>query len=126
MPQQQLTPELLAAVLSALLSLVTTYVPGFRTWFARKAEDVKMSLMGLATIVIAVVVYVLACTPSLQFTFVACPTGGIWGLLAMIIVALAANQGVDRISPEPADVQAAKAAQEAAKAADAMFAPAKQ
>jgi hypothetical protein len=76
----------------------------------------KQSIMAIATGVIAVAVYILACTPSLGFPYVACPTGGIWDLLAAIILSWTANQGVDRILPKPADVRAAKAAKKAAAA----------
>lgn len=108
-----LSPELLAIVLGGFLSLLTTYVPKFRTWFAGLAEDVKMASMGIATILIGIAVYTLACTPSLGFPFVVCPSGGVWELLAIIFLALGSNQGVDRVSPEPRDVKAAKAAQKA-------------
>lgn len=111
-----LTPELLAVILAALLSLLTTYVPKFNEWFAALDPAVKQMIMGIATIVVAVVVYILACTPSLGFPFVTCPTGGIWELVGIILLALGVNQGVDRASPEPAKVKAVKAAQKAAAA----------
>lgn len=102
---QQLTPTTLAAILAGVLSLLATLVPGFRTWFAALASEVKQSIMAIATVLIAVVVYFLACTPSLGFTFVACPTGGVWELLSIIVLAVTANQGVDRIVPKPSDVK---------------------
>lgn len=105
---QQLTPELVAAVVAGVLSLAFTYIPGLREKFAALSEDVKKSIMGGLTILAAVVVYVLACTPSLGFPFVACPEGGVWSLAAIVLVALGVNQGVDRISPEPASVKAVK------------------
>jgi hypothetical protein len=108
---QQLTPATLSAILAGLLSILATVVPGFRTWFAGLASETKQSLMAIATAAIAIVVYILACTPSLGFPYVACPTGGIWDLFAAIILSWTANQGVDRILPKPADVMAAKAEQ---------------
>lgn len=113
----QLTPELLAVVLAGLISLLATYVPGFNSWFAGLAEDVKKMLMGLATIIIAILVYVLACTPSLGFPYVACPTGGLWELVGIIFLALAANQGVFKVSPQPKRVKSAKANRAVASAA---------
>lgn len=111
---QDLTPELIALVIGALLSLLATYVPGFNSWFAGLAEDVKKSIMGLAMVVTGIVIYVLACTPSLGFPYVACPTGGVWSLFAIIVGALAGNQVTDRVSPEPQRVKAAKIAAKAA------------
>lgn len=104
----QLSPALLASVLAGLISILATIVPGFRVWFAALDAEVKQSAMAIATAVVAIAVYVLACTPSLGFPYVVCPTGGIWELVGTIIFAWMANQGVDRILPKPADVKAAK------------------
>lgn len=104
----QLTPELLAIVLAGLISLLTTYIPGFNSWFAGLEKGVKQAIMGLATILIAVAVYVLACTPSLGFPYVTCPAGGVWELVSVIFLALAANQGVFMVSPQPKRVRLAK------------------
>lgn len=109
----QMTPELLAVVLAGLISLLATYIPGFNSWFAGLATEVKQAIMGVATILIAVAIYVLACTPSLGFPYVACPTGGVWELISIIFLALAANQGVYMLSPEPKRVTVAKAARAA-------------
>jgi hypothetical protein len=113
---QQLTPATLSAILAGLISILATIVPGFRTWFASLAEEVKQSSMAIATAVIAIIVYILACTPSLGFPYIACPTGGIWDLFAAIILSWTANQGVDRIIPKPSDVKAVKAEKKAASA----------
>jgi len=104
----ELTPALLAAVLAALLSLAGTYIPGLNTWLAGLATEVKQALMGGLTILIGVAIYVLACTPSIGFPYVACPVGGIWELLGIIIAALTANQVVFMVSPQPKSVKNAK------------------
>jgi hypothetical protein len=110
---QDLTPALLATVLAGLLSILTTIIPGFNTWFAGLTNEVKQSIMAVATAVIAIAIYILACTPSLGFPYVACPTGGIWALLSTIVLAWMGNQGTDRILPKPQSVK------DAADAADA-------
>lgn len=110
MPPQPLTPALIASVLAAALSLAGTYIPGLNTWLAGLTKEVKQSLMGGLTILIAVAVYVLACVPTLGFTAVACPTGGVWELLGIIVAALVANQGVFMASPQPNSVRTVKAA----------------
>jgi len=112
----QLTPATLAALLAGALSLLATLVPGFRTWFAALSSEAKQSIMAIATIAIAVIVFFLACTPSIGFTLVACPTGGVWELLSIIVLALTANQGIDRIVPKPGDVKAVLADKRAAGA----------
>lgn len=107
---QQLTPELTAAIVAGVISLLFTYIPTLREKFAAQSEDAKKTIMGAITIVAAVAVYVLACVPALGFPYVACPTGGFWELIGTILIALGVNQGIDRISPEPASVKAVKAA----------------
>jgi hypothetical protein len=106
----ELTPALLASVLAAILSLAGTYIPGLNTWLAGLATEVKQAIMGGLTILIGVVVYVLACTPSIGFPYVVCPVGGIWELVGIILSALTANQVVFMVSPKPNRVRAAKAA----------------
>jgi hypothetical protein len=107
---QQLTPATLSAILAGAISILATLIPGFRVWFASLTEEVKQASMAIATALIAIVVYILACTPSLGFTYVTCPTGGFWELMGVIVLSWTANQGVDRIIPKPSDVKAAKAA----------------
>jgi drug/metabolite transporter superfamily protein YnfA len=110
-PMSSLSPTLIAAVLAGLLSLAATLVPGFRTWFAQFTAEKKQAIMAIASILIAVAVYFLACTPELAFPFVMCPTGGVWELLAIVFAAVVSNQGIDRATPEPEDVKAIKANQ---------------
>ena len=105
-----LTPMLIGSVLGAILSLVASYVPKFRTWWAALEPDIKMATMLIANIVASVAIYGLACTPALGFTFVACPTGGFWALVAIIFSTLVVNQNVDRVSPDTQDVKAVKEA----------------
>ena len=117
MTAQPLTPATLAALLAGAISLLATLVPGFRVWFAGLASETKQSIMAIATIAIAVVVYFMACSPQLGFTLVACPTGGVWELFSVIVLAITANQGIDRIVPKPEDVKTVLAEKKAASAA---------
>lgn len=105
----QLSPALLTTVLAGLISVLATIIPKFRVWFAGLDAETKQSGMAIATAVVAVAIYIAACTPSLGFPYVACPTGGVWELISVIFLAWTTNQGVDRILPKPADVKAAKA-----------------
>jgi len=107
----ELTPVILAGVVGVLVSLLASYAPGFRTrWAALEPERKQLIMVGL-NIGTGVLVYVLACTPSFLFPFVACPADGIWSLVATIFSAVVANQNADRLSPDTADVKAVKAGQ---------------
>ncbi len=110
----ELTPAIIAGVVGAIVSLCASYLPRFRVWWADLEADVKQMISAIAMILVAVGIYVLACVPSLGFPYVACPTGGIWSLLGIIIAALSANQVVDRVSPDTRDVKMLKAAKKAA------------
>ena len=115
----EFSPQAISLVLAGLLSILATLIPGFRVWFAGLREEVKQSAMAIVTALVAIAIYILACTPSLGFPYVACPTGGFWGLVSTIVLAWTSNQGVDRIFPKPADVKAAKAAAKAKRDAQA-------
>lgn len=105
----QLTPEALAAIFGAVLSLLVTYVPGFNGWYASKPEDQKKALMALGLIVVSIGVFALSCAPVLGLVQVECSTKGAVDLLGVLIAALMANQTTDRLAPEPAVVKIAKA-----------------
>ena len=70
-----LTPERLAAIVGAALSLFASYAPKFRTWWAALEADAKMSWMAAANVGFGILIYILACVPALGFPFVACPAG---------------------------------------------------
>ena len=106
---QPMTPEMLAAVVGTAISLIALLVPGVNTWFAGQPKETQQAIMAGLTVLSAVAIYLLACTPSLGFPFVACPTGGVWQLLATIIAANVPNQSVYRAIPAPAAVQRVKA-----------------
>lgn len=107
-----LTPALLAGLLAALLSLAGTYIPGLNTWLAGLSTEVKQAIFGGLTILIGVVLYVLACTPSIGFPYVTCPAGGWWELVAIIAGALLGNLAAYKYSPQPKKVRDIKAARQ--------------
>ena len=106
---QPLTPELLAAIVGTAISLFVLLVPKLNVWFVGLAKETQQSIMALVTTGAAIVIYLLACTPSLGFPYVACPEGGIWSLLSVIIAALVPNQTIYRVIPAPQAVTIAKA-----------------
>lgn len=106
-----LTSAMIAAVLAGLMSLVFTLIPGLNAKFAGLAKDVKTAIQAGLSALIAIAIYVIACTPSLSTGFpVACPTGGFWELAFTIFLAVTANQGVYAGTPKPNAVKVAKAA----------------
>jgi len=107
----QLNPEAVAAVLAGLLSLAFTLIPGLNAKFAALATDVKTAVMGGLSALIAILLYIIACTPALSSGFpIACPTGGIWELVMIIFLSVTVNQGVYAGTPKPGAIKAAKAA----------------
>ncbi len=106
---QDFTPQLLAGIVGMILSLLFAYVPKLNTWYAALETDVKKSIMALAMIVAGVLVYILACVPALGFPFVACPAGGVWSLLTIVVSALIANQATVSIAPKAPAVKAINA-----------------
>lgn len=104
-----LSPELLAGIAGAILSLALSYIPGLNSWYAGLAEDVKKFFMLVLLAVAAVGVLAVSCAPLLGMVFVECTTGGAMQVLAAFIAALIANQSIHRISPQTAAVRAVKA-----------------
>jgi hypothetical protein len=106
---QTLSPEAVAAVLAGLLSLAFTLIPGLNAKFAALEPDVKRAIMAGLSALIAVVIYVLSCTPDLlpNFPF-SCPVGGVWQLITIIFLAVTVNQGVFAATPQPRAVKDAK------------------
>ena len=112
---QQLTPEAVAVILSGLLSLAFTLIPGLNAKFAALQKEVKTAIMGGASAVIAVVIYLVACTPAAATGFpFTCPVGGFWELVTIIFLAVTANQGVYAGTPKPNAVVRAKEISKAA------------
>lgn len=106
-----LTTALVASVLAGLLSLAFTLIPKLNARFAALEKEVKTAIQAGLSALIAVAIYVIACTPSLSVGFpVACPTGGFWELAFTIFSSIVTNQGVYLGTPKPAALKAAKAA----------------
>jgi hypothetical protein len=99
--------EWMIIILGAVLSLVFSLTPGLRVWFAKQATEVKQLFMAGVTLVIAIVVFGLGCYSILQ-TDIACTAQGVFDLLIIYFMAVAANQGVYKVTPLPTDVQKIK------------------
>lgn len=93
-----LTPEFLTMIVAVLISLLFSYVPGFAGWFNGKPPDLKRVIMAGLLLLVTIVIFILACTNIL--TGVQCTQQGVIELINTFIMALIANQAVDRISPK--------------------------
>lgn len=86
----------LAALAGLILSLLFSYVPGLKSWFDAKTTVEKQEFMGGLLVVIAAVIFGLACAglgASLGIG-IECSISGAWGFLQVLIAALVANQSV--------------------------------
>ena len=97
-----MTGSTLAALAASLLSLLFSYVPGFKTWYSPKDPYFKRLIMLSLVIVAAMGAFSFACA-GLADDFsvkVSCDAFGAWGLVRAVIAAVAANQAVFLISPK--------------------------
>lgn len=100
-----MSPEALSAIAGTILSLGMTYIPGINAAYARLSPGVKQSIMGVLILAAATLSAFWAC----QGTENACAEGVDWrAWIGSVIAALVANQGTDRISPEPEAVKEVK------------------
>lgn len=99
-----MSSQALAATAATILSLLFSYVPGFKTWYAPLSPTMKRLIMLAFVTLTAAGAFGLACAGwgdqlNLNLT---CSHAGALGLLQSLIAALAANQATFLISPKPA------------------------
>lgn len=100
------TPELIGSMAGTLLSLVASYVPGFRTWFAGLETATKQLLMLASLTLVTVVAW--GGNYLDLWAIASKDAAGTTHLVFMWIAALVSNQSVFSISPTTIDVQKAK------------------
>jgi hypothetical protein len=101
-----MTGSTLAALAASLLSLLFSYIPGFKDWYAPKDPYLKRLIMLALVIVVAMGAFSFACA-GLADDFsvkVSCDAFGAWGLVRAVIAAVAANQAVFLISPRKSQI----------------------
>ncbi len=101
-----MTGSTLAALAASLLSLLFSYIPGFKTWYSPKDPYLKRLIMLALVIVVAMGAFSFACA-GLADDFsvkVSCDAFGAWGLVRAVIAAVAANQAVFLISPRKSQI----------------------
>jgi len=107
MPSIQLSPDLLAVIAGALLSLAFSYIPGLSTGFAALKPEVKRLIMLALLLLVAVAVFLLGCYAILS-AGIACTQAGAVQLAWVFALAVISNQSTYSISPQTASVKAAK------------------
>lgn len=89
-----MTPELIAAVVGVLLTLIFYYVPGAQAWLDTKTAEQKRLVMLGATLLVALGALGIACTGfAADFGLpLTCDRAGIVGLIKAFLAAIGANQ----------------------------------
>ena len=97
-----MTADILASTASVFLSLLFSYVPGFKSWYEAQAPTSKRLIMLGLLALVAAGSFAAACAQfgdALRLDVV-CSRDGAIGLLETFIAALVANQAAFLISPK--------------------------
>jgi len=98
----QITPENLTYILSAIVSILFMYFPKLESWYDTLPSNEKRLVMTGALAVIAIAVYGLACSGYLDKVWpgavVACNEEGLIDLVKTFVIAVGVNQGVYRLA----------------------------
>jgi len=95
-----MTPELLASISGIALSLIFSYIPGFKTWYEPLAPDYKRLIMLALLFLVSLVSFALACANLAPELNLACTLDSAWGLFQTFVTAAIANQATYLISPK--------------------------
>lgn len=102
-----LTSELLVSLAGVVLSLLFSYIPGLRVWFAALVSEKKQLIMLGLIVVVSGGVFGLGCAGILDIGL-ACDKGGVIALIKLLVAGIIANQATYLISPQTDDVVIAK------------------
>lgn len=96
-----MSAELLASTAAIVLSLLFSYVPGFKTWYEPLDADTKRLIMLGFLVLVAGGAFGLACAGLGAEIGIAvtCDQAGAWGLVRALIAAIVANQAAYALSP---------------------------
>lgn len=107
-PSISFTPEFLAMIAGVILSLLFSYVPKLNTWYAAKATEIKQLIMLGLMLVTTVAIFALGCGGILPINNFACDQNTAVYFTYTFILALVANQGIYKITPQTMAVRQAK------------------
>ncbi len=103
----ELSSEMLVSIAGVVLSLLFSYIPGLRTWYAGLVAEVKQLIMLGLIILVSGAVFALGCYDILS-TGIACDRYGVISLVWMVVLGLTSNQAAYMITPATNDVVIAK------------------
>jgi hypothetical protein len=106
----QVTPEIIAGIAGALLSLVFSWVAGLNTKFAALPSETKRLIMAGLLLLTSAVIFTLNCYGIIQ-TQLTCSQNGIIQLFWMWVISITTNQGTYLLTPQTNSVKEIKAAQ---------------
>ena len=96
-----MTGSTLAALAASLLSLLFSYIPGFKTWYSPLDPYAKRLIMLALVVAVSLGAFSFACA-GLADVFsvkVTCDSFVAWGLVRAVIAAISANQATYLITP---------------------------
>lgn len=102
-----LNSDLIVGGAGAVIALLFGYFPALRVKFAGLSPEMKSAVMIGTLIITAFGVWGAGCIGWID-SGVACTKDSIPSLLKLIVIAIIANQSVNRIAPETDDVKDAK------------------
>ena len=102
----ELSSEMLVGIAGVVLSLLFSYIPGLRTWYAGLVTETKQLIMLGLLVVVTGAVFGLSCGGYIDS--VACDKNGVISLIVMLVTGIVANQGAYLITPAVNDVVIAK------------------
>jgi hypothetical protein len=103
-----MSADMLSGFGGLLLSLCFNYIPGLRTKYAGLTSEQKSGVMALALILVVGLLAASSCAKL--WVMVSCDKVGFMQLASMLGTALVVNQASYKLTPQPDDVKAAKAA----------------
>lgn len=104
----EVSSELIVSIAGIVLSLLFSYIPGLRTWYAALVTETKQLIMLGLLIVVTGAIYALGCYGVID-TGIVCGKDGIVSLVFMLIAGVVSNQATYMITPQTNDVVIAKA-----------------
>lgn len=102
-----LSADLISAGAGALLSLALNYIPGLNAKFAALSSEAKSGIVALSLIVLSALIAGSSCLG--WWVWLPCDKNGLLKLAECLFFALAANQGVYKLSPQTELVREIKA-----------------
>lgn len=102
-----LSSEMIVGVAGMALSVLFSYVPGLRGWYASLQTEYKQLIMLGLVVLTTASIFALDCYGVISTT-ASCDKDGIISLVWMLVLGLTSNQAAYLISPQTGDVKEAK------------------